>query len=178
MDQLGMSKFQVTYNYRSMDSNKGGEKFYLTAEGLQKLKDELQFLNDVRKPELAARLHDAIKQGDLSENADYTAAKEEQGFLEGRIKELETMVRNAALIDEQQNKAGIVRIGSKVTVQEHGTADDEVFMIVGKAEADPPKGKISNESPIGSALVGKKAGDRVRAKTPGGEITFKIVKVE
>ena len=153
-------------------------KIYLTAEGLKKLKDELTFLIDVRKVELAQRLHDAIKQGDLSENADYTAAKEEQGFLEGRIKELENMLRDAALIDEQTKDVTNARIGSKVTVQEVGTSENEVFMIVGKAEADPNRGKISNESPIGSALMGKKVGDRVKANAPGGAISFKVVKVE
>lgn len=160
------------------DGQNDANKIYLTAEGLKKLKDELVFLTDVRKPELAQRLHDAIKQGDLSENADYTAAKEEQGFLEGRIKELDTMIRNAALIDEQTRDVTNVRIGSKVTVQEVGTSDDEVFMIVGKAEADPNKGKISNESPIGGALMGKKVGDKVKANAPGGPISFKIVRVE
>ena len=153
-------------------------KIYLTAEGLKKLKDELAFLIDVRKPDIAQRLHDAIKQGDLSENADYTSAKEEQGFLEGRIKELENMFRDATLIDEQTRDVTNVRIGSKVTVQEIGTSDDEEFMIVGKAEADPNKGKISNESPIGNALMGKKVGDEVKATAPGGAISFKVVRVE
>jgi transcription elongation factor GreA len=161
-----------------MSNDVGEPKFYLTAEGLQKLKDELAFLIDVRKPQLAERLHDAIKQGDLSENADYTEAKEQQAFLEGRIKEVENMIRNAAMIEDVDGAKGVVRIGSKVTVVEQGSSDNEVFMIVGKAEANPVNGKISNESPIGAALMGKKAKDSVKANTPNGSIVFKIVRVE
>ncbi len=161
-----------------MAKETGEPKFYLTAEGLQKLKDELTYLIEVRKPQIAERLHDAIKQGDLSENADYTEAKEQQAFLEGRIKELENMIRNAAMIEDQDGAKGVVRIGSTVTVVEQGLTDNEVFMIVGKAEADPTQGKISNESPIGAAMMGKKAKDSVKAKTPNGSVVFKIVKVE
>jgi transcription elongation factor GreA len=150
----------------------------LTAEGAQKLRDELAFLRDVRRPDLAQRLHDAIKQGDLSENADYTAAKEEQGFLEGRILELERMLRNVKILGEEKIAKGEVGIGSKVTVVEKGTSDDEVFLIVGRAEADARHGKVSNESPLGQALLGKRTGDSVKVSAPAGVTIFVIKKVE
>jgi transcription elongation factor GreA len=153
-------------------------KTYLTAEGAQKLKEELEFLRTVKKPELAERLHAAIKQGDLSENADYTAAKEEQSFLEGRILSLEHMLSDVVIIDESGSKPGEVRMGSHVTVKEDGYDDEETFQIVGAAEADPTKGKISNVSPLGQALLGKRAGAKVRINTPGGTSNFKIVRIE
>lgn len=150
---------------------------YLTSEGLIKLKTELDELVNVRRPALAARLHDAIKQGDLSENADYITAKEEQGFLEGRILELEAAVRNAVLIKETTSRDGRVRLGSHVTVKEEGFDDSETYHVVGSAEANPAEGKISYESPLGSALMGKKVGDPVQVHAPAGEIEFRILKV-
>jgi transcription elongation factor GreA len=155
-------------------------KTYLTAEGAQKLRDELKFLQEVKKPELAERLRAAIQQGDLSENADYTAAKEEQGFLEGRILALERMLGEAVIIEEERSTqaAGEVRMGSRVTVQEDGYSDNETFQIVGAAEADPVAGRISNVSPLGAALIGKRAGGKVKVATPGGQTTFKIIRID
>ncbi len=161
-----------------MDSSEN--KTYLTADGAQKLREELKHLIEVRKPDLAERLRAAIQQGDLSENADYTAAKEEQGFLEGRILALERMLGEAEIIDEARAAAsgGEVRIGSRVTVQEDGFPDEETFQIVGAAEADPVSGKISNVSPLGNVLLNKRPGAKVRVNTPDGVTTFKIIKVE
>jgi transcription elongation factor GreA len=155
-------------------------KTYLTADGAQKLRDELKHLLEVKKPELAERLRAAIQQGDLSENADYTAAKEEQSFLEGRILALERMLSEAEIIDEASAAAshGEVRLGSYVTVQEEGFDDKERFQIVGAAEADPVAGRISNVSPLGTALISKRVGAKVKVNTPGGLSTFKILKVE
>ena len=151
---------------------------YITPEGLENLKAELDELINVRRPAMAQRLHTAIKQGDLSENADYITAKEEQGFLEGRILELEAVLRNAVLIEESQAPKGIVGLGSHVQVVEEGYDDVETYHVVGVTEADPTGGKISHESPMGKALLGHKAGDVVSVKAPVGEIQFRIVKIE
>ncbi|MBC7227734.1 MAG: transcription elongation factor GreA [Thermoflexales bacterium] len=148
----------------------------LTAEGIEELRRELDYLVNVRRPELARILRRAIQQGDLSENADYIAAKEEQAFLEGRIQQIETMLRNAVLI-ESNGSAGIVDLGSRVTVLEEGQEIPEVFRIVGPAEADPLNGKVSHESPLGQALLGRRAGDVVTVDAPAGPITFRILEV-
>jgi transcription elongation factor GreA len=161
-----------------MDSQVGANKTYLTAEGARKLKEELDYLRDVKRVELAARLNFAIKQGDLSENADYSAAKEEQGFLEGRILGLERTLRDVVILDESSATSGVARLGSRVTVVEEGFSDQEVFQLVGRAEANPAQGKISNESPLGQSLIGKRVGDTVRVAAPGGDTVFKIVTVE
>jgi transcription elongation factor GreA len=150
---------------------------FLTPEGATKLKAELEELTTTKRTAIAARLRDAIKMGDLSENADYIMAKEDQAFLEGRIQELQTILRNATVVDGEQAVTGVAMVGSRVTVQEQGE-DPELFMLVGAKEADPRARKISNESPIGKALLGKRAGDTTKADTPGGAIIFKILKVE
>ena len=149
---------------------------YLTPEGKLKLEEELKLLTTTKRKELAERLNFAIKQGDLSENADYTAAKEDQAFLEGRIRTLENMLRHVSIIEGQTG--GAVRIGSRVTVKEVGGEDNETFNIVGAAEANPVNGKISNESPLGRALIDRHIGDEVQIDAPGGKITFKIVAIE
>lgn len=149
---------------------------YLTPEGKLKLEAELDDLKTTKRRELAERLNFAIKQGDLSENADYIAAKEEQAFLEGRIRTIEGMLRHVSIITEQVG--GEVRIGSRITVTEVGTDDHESFSIVGAAEANPVNGKISNESPLGKALLGKHIGDEVQIDAPAGQITFRIVSIE
>jgi len=149
---------------------------YLTPEGEAKLKAELAELTGPRREELAARLRSAIQMGDLSENADYHKAKEDQGFLEGRIQELEAILRDAVIIEESKNK-DVVGIGSHVTIQEEGL-DPETYHLVGPTEADPRKGRISHESPIGSTLMGKKVGDTAETETPGGKIKFKVLKIE
>jgi transcription elongation factor GreA len=161
-----------------MDSRPDSSKSYLTADGAQKLREELAHLREVKRPELAERLRAAIQQGDLSENADYTAAKEEQSFLEGRILTLERTLAEAVILDESATTQGKVRMGSRVTVVEEGFADQETFQIVGAAEADPTSGRISNASPLGQGLIGKGIGDKVRVMTPGGATTFKIVRIE
>ena len=148
---------------------------YLTPEGEAKLKAELIELTGPRREELSKRLRSAIQMGDLSENADYHKAKEDQGFLEGRIQEIEAILRTAVIIEKKQSD--VVNVGSHVTVQEEDS-DPETFYVVGAKEADPRNGKISNESPIGNALLTHKVGDVVVAETPGGIIKLKILKVE
>ena len=150
---------------------------YLTAEGHRDLKAELDELINVGRVDMAQRLHTAIKQGDLSENADYIAAKEAQGFLEGRILELQQKLRNAVIIDETRSPDGKVVLGSHVTVVEDGFEDEEVYHIIGVTETDPTKGRISYLSPLGKALLGSKVNDIVAIQAPAGEIKFKIIAV-
>ena len=149
---------------------------YLTPEGEAKLRTELADLKGTRREELAQRLRAAIQMGDLSENADYHKAKEDQAFLEGRIQEIEYILRNAVIIEKSAN-AGVVSMGDHVTIQEEGF-DPETYHVVGAREADPRNGKISNESPIGRAIMDHKVGDVVEADTPGGKMKFKILKIE
>ncbi len=151
---------------------------YLTTEGLEELRQELDHLINVKRPALAERLHQAIQQGDLSENANYQAAKEEQGFLEGRIQQLEVMLRNVSIIDDDQGAGDEVVLGSSVSVVEEGQVEAEVFRIIGPAEADPMEGKVSYESPLGQALLGRRVGDTVTVAAPAGEILFKIVGID
>ncbi len=153
------------------------EQSYLTAEGKEELERELEQLLNVRRPELARKLKDAVAEGDLKENADYHDAKEQQAFLEGRIQYLENILRSSVVITNQGG-TDVVRLGSEVTIVEDGGDDDETYIIVGQAEANPREGKISHESPIGAALLGHKKGDKVRVKTPGGEVTFKIKRIQ
>ena len=154
---------------------------YLTLEGKKKLEAELEHLTTTARKELAERLHFAIKQGDLSENADYSKAKEDQAFLEGRIRTIEAMLRNTILVEDaraETRMSDTVHIGCKVTVSEQDQGDPETYMIVGSAEADPKQGKISHASPLGKGLMGKRIGDKVVVAAPAGEITFEIVKIE
>ena len=151
---------------------------YLTVEGKKKLEDELEELKNVKRPEIAARLRHAIEQGDISENADYSSAKEDQGFMEGRIQELEKLLSNVKLIDEMDREKGVVNIGSVVTLLEEGEDEEEVYTIVGTHEADPMNSKISFLSPIGEAIHKHKQGETVSVETPGGTVRMKIVKVE
>lgn len=148
---------------------------YLTPEGEVKLKAELAELTGPRREELAQRLRSAIQMGDLSENADYHKAKEDQAFLEGRIQEIESVLRSAIIIEKKNSD--VVTVGAHITVQEDNF-DPETYYLVGAKEADPRQGKISNESPIGKALIDHKVGDVVEAETPGGTIKFKILKIE
>lgn len=150
---------------------------YLTADGAAKLKTELEELKGPQREALARRLHDAIQMGDLSENADYHKAKEDQSFLEGRIQELEFILVNATIVEATNTPKDLVEVGVHVTVQEDGF-DQEVYLMVGAQEADPRAGKISHESPIGLALMGHRAGETVEAETPGGKIKLKILKIE
>ena len=153
------------------------EPIYLTEQGYADLKQELETLVNVRRPELAIKLKEAVAEGDLKENANYHDAKEQQAFIEGRIQYLENIIRSAQVI-ANDGSTDEVRIGSQVTMREEGGDEDETYTIVGAAEANPREGKISNESPIGSALMGRKKGDNVRVNTPQGAITFKIKKIK
>jgi len=153
------------------------DKPYLTAAGAARIKTELEQLTGTERNALAKRLRDAIQMGDLSENADYHKAKEDQAFLEGRIQELEYLLRNAIIIEETDIPKDKVGIGNRITVQEEDF-DPEVFHMVGAKEADPRNGKISHESPIGNALLDHRVGDTVMIETPGGKITLKILAIE
>ncbi len=152
------------------------EPIYLTAEGAEKLRSELDDLKGPQRQAIAARLRDAIQMGDLSENADYHKAKEDQSFLEGRVQELEYTL-NAAIIVDGSARRDMVSVGMRVTVQEE-TDEPEQFHIVGAKEADPRAGKISHESPIGRALMDHKVGDIVEAQTPNGTTRLKILRIE
>ncbi|UCG24136.1 MAG: transcription elongation factor GreA [Chloroflexota bacterium] len=147
---------------------------YVTEEGLEKIKTELDYLKNERREEISERLELAISHGDLSENADYDYAKQEQAFVEGRIKDLEDSLRRAQIIDHD-GRNDKVRVGSTVTVAEEGFEDEEeTYHIVGVHEADPANGRVSNESPIGRALLGAKVGQKVKVNAPAGQIQFTI----
>lgn len=150
---------------------------FLTPEGLIKLEEELDVSKTVRRKEIATRIKTALDFGDLSENSEYDQAKNEQAQLEERIAKLETMLRNAKLIDEDDITTDFVSIGSKVVVNDLEYDEKMEYVIVGSAEADPFKGKISNESPLGSALLGKKPGDEVEVKVPDGSIKYEILSI-
>ncbi len=153
------------------------EKQYpMTAEGKEKLENELHDLITVKRPEVVERIKIARGYGDLSENSEYDAAKDEQGFVEGRIKLVETMIRNAIIIEEGSVDSDIVTIGCTVTFEEDDEA--ETYQIVGSAEADPFEGRISNDSPIAKGIIGRKVGETVKIVTPGGEFNVKIIEVK
>jgi transcription elongation factor GreA len=147
---------------------------YISKDGLEKLREELAEMTTVRRPEIAQRIHDAKEHGDLSENAEYEDAKNEQAFVEGRIQALEAMIKNASIIDENHS-TDHVQIGSTVKVT--GEDGEESFTIVGSAEAKPAAGRISNESPVGRALLGRKKGEKVVVKVPAGDFTYKILEI-
>jgi len=153
------------------------EPTYLTPEGKIELEKELEKLVNERRPELAMKLKEAVAQGDLKENADYHDTREQQAFVEGRIQHLENILRSAVIISNEGGQ-DVVTIGCRVTIRESGTDEDEEYMIVGAAEANPREGKISNESPIGAALLGHKKGDKVRVMTPDGETIFKVREID
>jgi transcription elongation factor GreA len=149
-------------------------ELYLTPEGADRLRAELEELRGPRRTELAKRLRHAVQQGDLSENADYISAKEEQAFLEGRIQELETILREATVVEGGTTE--VVAVGSTVVVAEDGQSP-QTYQVVGIKEASPRQGRISNESPIGKALMGKKVGEVALAETPGGSVELKIIEI-
>ena len=149
----------------------------LTQEGLAKLEEELEFLKTVRRPQVAERIRQAKELASTQNNAEYDDAKNEQAFVEGRILTLEKMIQDATIIDEEQaHHAKEVQIGSTVTVVE-GKDKKQIFTIVGSAEADPKQGKISNESPVGVALLGKRVGDEVQVSVPKGILRFTVSKI-
>lgn len=151
--------------------------FPMTAEGKEKLEKELENLKTVKRKEVVERIKIARSFGDLSENSEYDAAKDEQAFVEGRISTLENMIRNAKIIQEDDMNSDTVQLGKKVTFVELPDGDEESYTIVGSAEADPFEGKISNDSPIAKSLLGHKVGAKVTVQTPGGEMKVKIVEV-
>ncbi len=155
---------------------KDTKKIYLTKDGLEELKKEHDELSKIKRPEVLERVSQARSMGDLSENAEYTAAREELSFIDGRIDELEELLKQVVMINENaKNTNHIVKLGSKVTVNIKGKK--ESFMVVGEWEADPTEKKISHESPLGKALLGKKVGEAVEVEAPAGKIHYSIVSV-
>jgi transcription elongation factor GreA len=152
------------------------QETFLTREGYQKLKEELEYLKTVRRVEVAQAIHDAKIDGDVMENAGYDEAKRQQAFLEGRIMTVEALLKNAVLIEANGGTDTVV-LGSRVTVVEPGS-EPETYSIVGSAEANPGLGRISNESPLGKALIGHKPGDKVTFQAPGGSVEIKVVSIE
>lgn len=166
-----------TYYLRKQNYAKMKNQLIITKSGKLKLEEELAELKGPRRMNISRRLKSAIEMGDLSENADYITAKEDQGFLEGRILEIETILANAEVVDQVNIENDTVQIGHKVTVQEDGEPE-EVFELVGISEVNTLLGKISYESPIGSALLNKRPGDKVKVETPGGAIEFTIIRID
>ena len=154
------------------------QPIYLTPEGLRKVKDELEYLTTTRRREVAQMIAEAKAEGDISENAGYDEAKTAQGFLEGRIRELEGILKNSKVIADDSAAPDVVSLGRTVVVREAGTDYEEDYTIVGPPEADPAKGRISNESPMGKSLLGRRIGDQTVVTSPGGEIVFEIVRVK
>jgi transcription elongation factor GreA len=150
------------------------EKVYLTGEGLAKLKEELTYLRDTKRKEVTERIAKAREYGDISENSEYDTARDEQSFTEGRILEIESLLKRSEIIQEQH--LGIVQIGSSVTVDIEG--DEDKYHIVGTMEAEPESGKISHESPVGKALLGLKVGDEVDVSTPYAALHYRIKSID
>lgn len=155
-----------------------GKEVILTYEGLKKLEEELELLRGTKRMEIKERIKVALSFGDISENSEYDEAKNEQAYVEGRIAQLENMLKNAKVIDEDDVSTDKVTIGSKVRLLDMEDKDEIVYTIVGSTEADPSKFKISNESPVGSALMQKKRGNVVEVAVPDGVLKFKILKIE
>lgn len=153
------------------------EAVILTREGYENLKEELVNLKTVRRKEVAERLKQAIDFGDLSENSEYDDAKNEQAFIEGRIQTIEATLHNAQVIEDGTHSSGVINIGSYVTVRDVEFDDVEEYRIVGTSEADPMQNKISNESPLGSALLGKRQGQTIKVNAPAGMLEYEILKV-
>ena len=155
-----------------------GQPQYLTPEGYETLSKRLRFFTEVRRAEVADRLHKALEEGgDLTQNAEYEDAKNEQAFVEGEILRLEAILNNAEVIESAGSQDEVV-LGSKVTVIEQGTKDKEIYHIVGSAEARPSEGRISIESPMGKAMLGAKVKDKVTVKAPAGEIIYVVKAIE
>ena len=163
--------------HKKQANGEEGPKVYLTREGYARLKERLEYLTTVKRREVAEMIREAKSMGDISENAGYDEAKNAQAFLEGEIAELEWKLKHAVIIEDDPSN-GVIGLGSRVTVHLEGEDEEETYTIVGSAEADPFDGRISNESPVGSALMGHTAGDVVEVDTPGGRLRMKIVAVE
>ncbi|MBO4445462.1 MAG: transcription elongation factor GreA [Clostridia bacterium] len=154
------------------------EQILLTSDGLKELQDELEYLKTTGRKEMSEKIKVALSFGDLSENAEYDEAKSEQGKLESRINELEAILQNYKLIDEEELSADVVNRASKVTIRDMETKEDITYQIVGPQQANPMKGRISDESPVGKALLGKKKGATVSVETPAGILKYKITNIE
>lgn len=154
------------------------KSYYMTTEGKEKLESELHYLKTERRPEVVERIKIARDFGDLSENSEYDSAKDEQAFVETRISQVDTMIRNAVIIENDKDNPDIVSLGKSVTFIELPDGEEETYTIVGSAEADPFEGKISNDSPMAKSLLGQGKGTEVSVATPGGDIQVKIVKVD
>ncbi|GGB28751.1 transcription elongation factor GreA [Virgibacillus dakarensis] len=154
------------------------KSYYMTQEGKEKLEEELHYLKTERRQEVVERIKVARGFGDLSENSEYDAAKDEQAFVESRITQVEKMIRNAVIIENDNDNPNIVSLGKSVTFVELPNGEEETYQIVGSAEADPFEGKISNDSPMAKSLLGHEIGTEVTVSTPGGDIQVKITKVE
>jgi transcription elongation factor GreA len=161
-------------------TDEGKKATLITKEGLAKLQEELDFLRNVKRREVAGRIKEAISYGDLSENSEYEEAKNEQAFVEGRILELEEKVKNAKIISDKKTVNKSVQLGTTVYLKNLSKSkeEDEVYTIVGSTEADPFGGKISNESPVGSALLDKQKGDIIKVVVPAGAVEYKIEKLD
>lgn len=153
------------------------KSFYMTIEGKEKLEQELHELKTERRTEVVERIKVARDFGDLSENSEYDSAKEEQAFVETRIAQVEKMIRNAVIIEKDEDDSDVVSIGKTVTFIELPDGEEESYAIVGSAEADPFDGKISNDSPIAKSLLGKEKGEKIMVPTPGGDIEVKITNI-
>jgi len=149
----------------------------MTEEGLQKLEAELEELKSVKRREVSEKIKVALSFGDLSENSEYDEAKNEQAIVESRILELEAMLKNAQVIDSSELAADVIHIGSRVVVHDQEFDEEETYQIVGSKEANPVENKISDESPVGLALLGHRAGDHVTVETPGGAVSYKVVEI-
>ena len=167
----------MTQNTKTQSVEQKEPVVYLTRAGYERLKQRLEYLIKVKRPEIAQQIHDAKAMGDISENAGYDEAKNAQAFLEGEIMELEWKLKHAVIIDEEGPKDE-VGLGSRVRVRYEDTGEEETFTIVGSVEADPFNNHISNESPVGRALMGRKVGDVVDVETPGGTLKLRIVEIE
>lgn len=153
------------------------KSYYMTQEGKEKLEEELLYLKTERRQEVVERIKIARDFGDLSENSEYDAAKDEQAFVETRIAQVEKMIRDSVIIEDNGENQDVVSLGKSVTFVELPDGDEETYTIVGSAEADPFEGKISNDSPMAKSLLGKKRGEEVAVTTPGGDLQVKIVEV-
>lgn len=154
------------------------KKNILTYEGLRKYEDELEELKVVKRKEVAEKIKEARAQGDLSENAEYDAAKDEQRDIEARIEELEKILKNVEVVDEDEVDLAKISIGCKVTIQDLEDNSEMTYKIVGSTEANSLKGKISNESPVGKALIGLEVGDTVTVEVPAGELKYKVIEIQ
>jgi transcription elongation factor GreA len=152
---------------------------FITADGLKRLQEELSNLKSVRRIQIAERIKQAIEYGDISENSEYDDAKNEQAFIEGQILELENKIRTAKIIDENTSGSATVRLGSKITLEDVDNGEQMTFTLVGSAEADPVENKISNESPVGAAILGQEINKAnpavVKVKTPSGQLTYRVL---